>query len=252
LAKDRLLHPRLAYDTTRKRLHLILCPWNEFSSIYDVMYYMRSDDHGRTWSKTDGSPIELPLRPWPVEHGGGGNESETISVRGQPAGGESNTLVHSVGVDELGQLHLLYSFCRPYFIAVGPSLGDPVEPRMRMKHVLLASDRWISHELAPSFAVDIAGGSMMIKSPTELHAVVTYKAKEADWLDLGYISSKDGGQRWGPIRAVTGDAAQRQAHYVAPDLAASGNDFRYVCASLSTKLHSRYYHGQLGKELRKS
>jgi len=240
LARRMRAHPLLSYDANRKRLHLVFCGWNDYSNFYDVVYYMRSDDSGRTWTKADGTPI-----PVPFECGGSEPEPDVLSGRGQNTGAESNTLPHCLELDADGRPHVLYSFCRPYFIAMGPATTDPVEPRMRTKHICWDGNGWVASELSPDFEVDIAGGVLAIENSRRLHALVMFKQLDADWLDLGYMYTEDGGQTWQPILAVTEDAAQRYAHYVAPSIVKLEAKLHYVYTVCAESQESPVYAGAI-------
>ena len=240
-------HPILRYDTARRRLHLLLCPWIDASAIYSTVYYLRSDDHGESWRQADGTTYDLPLQPNSREHGLERPRPEVVTITGQPNGGHSNTLAHGLELDPDGHPHFLYSFNRPYHLAR--------EPFMRCAHVCWdgtkwSLDRWDGSkwkfgELSADFAVDIAGGCLDIVDRDTLHALVMFKDRKASWLDLGTTSSRDGGRTWSAVRALTADANARAAHYVAPQWARVGDAREFICSGFNRDPRAPLYRGRI-------
>jgi len=238
IAERILAHPLLSYDKSNKCLHLVFCDWNDYSAFYDVIYYMRSNDHGATWTKADGSSLPLPF-----ECGKGGVEPDILSGRWQNVGAESNTFPHCLKLDSKGNPHILYSFCRPYFIAVGPATAGAIEPQMRTKHICWNDDEWIMSELSADFSLDVAGGALIVDDSPKFYAFVMFKNPNAQWLELGYTHSQDNGKTWKPITAITHDANSREAHYVAPSAVSINSLFHSVYTDIGKSPRARiYYH----------
>jgi hypothetical protein len=246
ITHSRWAHPLLAFDASRRILHLVFSPWADLSSLYSTIVYLRSADLGKTWTKSDGSPLATPFKPAPPEHGGIDVRPEILSVQGQPAGGFAHTLAHCLALDPAGNPHVLYSFCRPYFVAGGEAAEKSKrEPRMRTMLVRWTGTDWMSSELSADFAVDVAGGSLAWDSDGKLHALVMFKDKEAHWLDLGHTSSRDGGKTWMTIESVTSDAAVREQHYLAPSMISTADGFDFVCTSINERKRSSVFRGSL-------
>lgn len=240
-------HPILRYDPVRRRLHLLLSPWIDASAIYSTVYYLRSDDHGATWRRADGTAYELPLQPNSREHGLERPCPEVVSITGQPNGGHSNTLAHGLELDPEGHPHFLYSFNRPYHLAR--------EPFMRCAHVCWDGakwsldrwdgSRWKFGELSADFAVDIAGGCLDVVDKDTLRALVMFKDRKEPWLELGITSSRDRGRTWSPVNPLTADARRRAAHYVTPQWVRMGTRYEFVCAGFHSASESPVYQGSL-------
>lgn len=244
---SRWVHPLLAFDSNRGRLHLVFCPWAELSSLYSTVQYLRSDDFGGNWTRSNGLAVATPFKPAPAEHGNGGVQPEIISVHGQPTGGFAHTLAHQLSLDREGNPHLLYSFCRPYHIAGGPAQREKrkMEPRLRTMFVRWNGTEWKSSELAADWSVDVAGGAFDWDERGRIHALVMFKDKDAHWLDLGHTMSEDQGATWQGIRPITTDAAPNRMHYLAPSLCKNGRDFEFLCTSYSEQMRSNIYEGRL-------
>ncbi|MBM3241494.1 hypothetical protein FJZ31_34870 [Candidatus Poribacteria bacterium] len=233
-----LAHPLLSYDRSTKRLHLVFCDWNDYSAFYDVIYYTQSNDYGATWTKAAGASLPLPF-----ECGKDGVAPDILSGRWQNVGAEANTFPHCLTLDSRGNPHILYSFCRPYFIAVGPATAGVIEPFMRTKHVCWNGDEWIMSELSADFSRDVAGGSLIVDDSPKFYALVMFKNPNAQWLDLGYTSSQDNGKTWKPITAITPDANSRETHYVAPSAVSLNSLVHYVYTDIGKSPGARiYYH----------
>jgi len=101
-------------------IHVIYCGWNHIPALYEGVYYMKSEDGGKTWQKSDGTPLKLP-----VQHGSG--QEELLSLTQNTGGGESNTHNLCIMVDNEGKTHVLYWYSRPYFIAFGTASGGSPE-----------------------------------------------------------------------------------------------------------------------------
>ena len=244
-------HPVLFCDRQRDRLHLVMSPWNDNGSIYDVVYYLRSDDDGRSWGKADGNPLELPLQPTPPEYGREHGSPEQLSITGQPAGGHSNTLGHCVAVDSAGNPHVLYSFNRPYHLFQGR------EPLMRCVHVGFdgkewsrgewdpSTGKWRAGELSADFSRDVAGGALRIVDGKRFEALVLFRDRKRLWLDLGITMSEDAGRTWQPIRPLTRDAEKKAANYVAPVWVRRGLATEVVCTAQNKSAQAPIYRGRL-------
>ncbi len=247
LTKHAWMHPLLRYDAARRRLHLVVCPWLDASAIYSTVYYLRSDDHGATWGPAKGSLYELPLQPNSREHGLDRPPPEVVSIIGQPVGGHSNTLAHSLELDPDGQPHFLYSFNRPYHLAR--------EPFMRCVHIWWDGAKWSldnwdgakwkSGELSSDFKVDIAGGCLDLIDRNTIRALLLFKDRTVPWLELGIASSHDGGRTWSPVKPLTTDAATKAAHYVAPSWVKRGTGYEFVCAGFNLSPHAPVYRGTI-------
>lgn len=245
------VHPLLRYDAGRHRLHAVFCPWNDYSAIYDTVYYLRSDDHGASWLKSDGSKHELPLQPTAREHGFERPRPEPISITGQPAGGHSNTLAHCLDLDADGHPHLLYTFNRPYHLAR--------EPFMRCVHICWDGakwsldnwdgSKWKSGELSADFSMDVAGGCLDIVDRKTIRALLMFKDRKSLWLDLGIASSNDGGKTWSAIKPITTDSGPKAAHYVAPSWVRRGTDYDFVCAGFNKGPEAPVYRGTIPAHL---
>ncbi|MBM3213105.1 hypothetical protein FJZ33_12845 [Candidatus Poribacteria bacterium] len=82
-------------------IHVIYCGWNHIPALYEGVYYMRSEDGGKTWQKSDGTPLKLP-----IQHRSG--QEELLSLTQNTGGGESNTHDLCIMVDNEGKPHVLY------------------------------------------------------------------------------------------------------------------------------------------------
>ncbi len=235
LARRRWAHPLLRYDARRSRLHVVWSGWNDASSIYDVIYHLQTGDGGKSWQRADGSVIDAPF-----EHRQPGAEPDVLTRRQQSGGGESNTLAHALQCDENGNPHVLYSFCMPYAIGMGPARAR----RMQTKHVRWTGAAWAATEISAGPETDVAGGALAINGAS-LHALLMYKSIDADWLDLGLTSSGDGGATWSPPDPITGDASGKKAHYVAPAVSQVGRRLEYVFTAQSARRETPVYVGEM-------
>jgi hypothetical protein len=235
IARRRWAHPLLRYDARRSRLHVVWSGWNDSSTFYDVLCHLQTSDGGKTWQRADGSEFGAPY-----EYRQPGAEPGVLSRRQQSGGGESNTLAHSLQCDEQGAPHVLYSFCMPYAIGMGPARA----PWMRTKHLRWTGTAWAAMELGQGAETDVAGGALTV-SGASLHALVMYKHIDEGWLDLGITGSGDGGATWSPLDPITRDAAGRKAHYAALAACQVGRRLEYVCTSQSARKETPVYVGEV-------
>ena len=212
----------LAYDEQRHIFHLVFCGWSEDSSMYDVVYYMRSADAGRTWTRADGSPFILPF-----EYRWRGPEPDVLSRRQQNAGGEADTLAQSLVLDAEGYPHVIYSFCMPYAIGVGPAEPPNRQPLVRTKHVRWTGSEWKASEEFAGAGMEIAGGSLVMTGKTSV-AVVSYRSFGQRWLDLGYAQIVNDGST--SIQRLSEAGTSHRGNLFAPVATATGAHIHYVCA----------------------
>ena len=234
IARRSWAYPLLAYDSQRGFLHLAFSGWCEESGMYDVVYYLRSTDAGRSWMRADGSPFPLPF-----EYRWRGLEPDVLSRRQQSSGGEADTLVHSIVVDSAGRPHILYSFAMPYAIGVGPADGPDRQPWSRTKYVRWTGTEWQSTEIVSETRAEVAGGSLVVFKHA-LAAVIVYTSSAETGLDLGYIIINDGVLPSNPVAIARTNG---ESTFFAPAAAATSNRIHYVCPSVVLKQESRLHAG---------
>jgi hypothetical protein len=236
-----------SYNST---LHLIYCGWNPISQLYEGVYYMKSEDKGETWQKSDGTSLNLP-----VQHKSG--QEEQLCLTQNTGGGEANTHDLCIMVDREGKVHVLYWYSRPYFIAFGTAAGGKEEPNVRVKHLRLDKDGWKHNHLCEELDRDVAYAVMTRVERSEIpqsgdnngriHAVVTHKHVSDAFYDVGYLFSDDNGEHWSAIQSVTTDANKRKLSYAHPAInhGSKHNKIQFVFNMWTGKNPSPIYYGEV-------
>lgn len=223
-----------------RSIHLIFCGWNAGPALYEGIYYMRSDDRGTSWHRSDGRALGLPV-DWKS------SEMESLSSSQATGGGEANTHNLSLLVDQAARPHVLYWYSRPYGIAFGAASGSKPEPNIRVKHLRRDDDGWKSSLLCPELDRDIGYAVLAEDERSRLHAVVTQKRSNDAFYDLGYTLSEDAGDTWAPIQALTLDANRLRLSYahVAVNPRIRHGHLQFTCNMWSGKKPSPIWYGQI-------
>ncbi|MSU36788.1 MAG: hypothetical protein EXS36_17155 [Pedosphaera sp.] len=221
-------------------IHLIFCGWNGSPALYEGIYYMRSDDRGASWRRSDGRALTLPA-DWKSP------EIEILSGTQATGGGEANTHNLSLLVDRTDRPHILYWYSRPYGIAFGTASGSDPEPNIRVKHLRRDADGWKSSLLCLERDRDIAYAVLAEDERGGLHAIVTQKRSNDRFYDLGYTFSNDAGDTWAPIQVLTRDAHRQRLSYahVAVNPRLRNGRLQFTCNMWSGKKPSPIWYGEV-------
>ncbi len=226
-------------------MHLIFCGWNGGPALYEGVYYIRSNDRGATWCRSDDRMLQTPV-DWRS------GELELLNTVGQsnsknPAGGEANTHPLNLLVDQANRPHVLYWFSRPYFIAFGTGSGHEAEPNVRVRHLRRDGDGWKSSLLCEELDRDVSYACLAEDDRGTLHAVMTHKRSNDAFFDLGYAFSEDAGDTWSAIQSLTNDANQRKLSYahVAINPVARHRRVQFACNMWSKKNPSPIWYGEI-------
>ena len=221
-------------------IHLIFCGWNPGPALYEGVFYIRSDDRGATWRRSDGRALALPV-DWKS------GELEQLSGTQNTGGGEANTHNLSLLVDRAGRPHVLYWYSRPYGIAFGAASGAKAEPNVRVKHLRRDADGWKPSLLCTELDRDVSYATLAEDGHGRLHAIVTHKRSNDVFYDLGYTFSEDSGDTWSAIQPLTTDAAKRRLSYAHPAIVPAVRDGRlqFACNHWSGKSMSPVWYGEV-------
>ncbi len=226
-------------------MHLIFCGWNGGPALYEGVYYLRSNDHGATWCRSDDRVLQTPV-DWKS------GDLELLNTVGQsnpknPTGGEANTHPLNLIVDRENRPHVLYWFSRPYFTAFGTASGREAEPNVRVKHLRRDADGWKSSLLCTELDRDVSYACLAEDALGRLHAVMTHKRSNDQFYDLGYAFSHDAGDTWSAIQSLTGDANKRKLSYahVAINPVVSHGRVQFASNMWSQKNPSPIWYGEI-------
>ncbi|MSU61234.1 MAG: hypothetical protein EXS31_02375 [Pedosphaera sp.] len=214
-------------------LHLMFTGWEPNPALYQNIFYLRSPDQGKTWTRGDGTPLRIPhkLNPWLPETVEALDRVNLSFREGQFA---CDTHQIKFYVDRQGRPHSLYGYIPSYFPTAEPLA------KYYTVHARRDPDGWKHHVMDPQ----ISGPSIIEDARGRLHCLFAFTRENAPKLNAGYMFSDDGGDRWSAIEPVTCDG----------DLKTSLSGVYWAAApfqgqlSFVTNNGSALYFGQLPKE----
>ena len=190
-------------------MHLMFGGWNPSSAIYENIFYMQSSDSGRSWTRRDGTPIEIPFNC--DRHDPKSFETLDRATRSFREGHfDSNTHDLQIFIDKQGKPHILYGYVPAYF----PRTERLA--RMYNMHVRGDSDRWKHSLISDDPDVDVNMSSIVEDKLGRFHCVCVYRTKDRKYFDIGYCYSDDSGDIWSAIERITDDADVTQRSYMYP------------------------------------
>ena len=223
-------------------IHLIFCGWTDSAALYQNVYYMRSADGGRSWTRSDGRTIGTPFE-WDLLEPVTDQTLDRVSRTFREGSFESNTHNLQLFLDSKSEPHVMY-YCVP-----GRQLMPEPTPRNQVVHARREGDRWGHSILNEDPDLSVWMANITEDSRGRLHCVCTFRREGRKHFDLGYCASGNRGDGWSGIQAITTDADQRGANYMYPHWAPFPiNGHAFICSLGTGKKASPLFLGEMGTE----
>jgi hypothetical protein len=204
-------HGQLIYPGLQIRngiLHLMFGGWDPPAALYEAVFYMRSADGGKTWTRADGAPIKTPFEYDP-------NNSEVIAqmdrvtrTLADDGVAEPDTHNQQIFIDRHDAPHILYG-------VVGAFFPTPERtPRLVQIHARHDGKHW-RHSQFTAPDADVHGPAITEDASGRLHAIVGLRLPGHRHGELAHCFSDDHGDHWSEIVPFTSgaDAAGRGYSY---------------------------------------